>query len=209
MTQQLDHGTASDKLRPDLKLIADQLDSHCTLLDVGCADGTLLQWLFKHKNIDGRGIELEVANVQSCVEKGLFVVQGDADTDLNDYGDDSFDYVVLSRTLQAVHRPRDVLSNLLRIGNKAVVTIPNFGFWRVRLSLALSGRMPMTSHLSKMWYETDNIHFCTIRDMFDLIALDGYHLERFVPVSQSGKPLNHGPKRANLLASQALFILSK
>ena len=196
-------------LRADLRLIAGQIEPGCSLLEVGCADGTLLDWLAHHKQVEGRGIELGVGDVHACVSKGLFVVQGDADTDLVDYDDDSFDCVVLSRTLQAVHRPRDVLAHLLRIGRKAIVTIPNFGYWRVRMSLLVSGRMPMTSGLAKMWYETDNIHFCTIRDMFDLIKAEGYTIERFVPVSDGGRPLDIGPTRANLLASQALFVLSR
>ena len=195
-------------LRKDLALIASQIEPGSRLLDVGCADGSLLRYLRDEKKVEGRGIELDVANVNACVEKGLFAVQGDADTDLGDYADHSFDYVVLSRTLQAVQRPKAVLGELLRIGRRAIVTIPNFGHWKVRTSLMFRGRMPMTSHLSKMWYETENIHFCTIQDMFNLIAECDCRMETFVPVGEKGDPLHMGPRLANIAAAQALFVLS-
>lgn len=196
-------------LRPDLKLIADLIEPGSRVLDVGCGDGELLDYLVHQQNVDGRGIELSQQGVNDCVAKGLFVIQGDADNDLKEYPDASFDYVILSKTLQAVHRPQLVLSELLRIGKHAVVTIPNFGQWRVRMSLVTRGRMPVTKALDKTWYNTDNIHFCTILDLFDLIDELGLSVREFVPHTAAGKRLNYGPTRANWSADQALFLLEK
>lgn len=199
--------SAEAALRPDLKLIADLVSPNSRVLDIGCADGSLLSFLVKEKGVDGRGIEISQAGVNACVAKGLFVIQGDADNDLAEYPDQSFDYVILSRTLQAVHRPKDVLLELLRIGKKAIVTIPNFGQWRVRLSLMTSGRMPVTRTLNKTWYNTDNIHFCTISDLFDLMHQEGISVRQFVPHSKTGKRLKMGHARANFFADQGLFLI--
>ncbi len=196
-------------LRKDLQLIADQITAGSRLLDVGCADGDLLHYLREEKQVEGRGLELEVENVNACVAKGLFVVQGDADADLSDYSDQSFDYVVLSRTLQAVHRPNEVLEELLRIGRKAIVTIPNFGHWKIRRYLLLHGSMPVTADLPDTWFETQNIHLCTIKDMFHLVDTYNYKLEKFVPVTEAGNEMHKRQRMANLLAAQALFVLSK
>lgn len=197
----------SSVLRPDLQLIADLIEPGTRVLDIGCATGELLTYLVAEKEVDGRGIELSQAGVNACVAKGLSVIQGDADNDLQEYPDDSFDYVVLSRTLQAVHHPRQVLLELLRIGKKAIVTIPNFGQWHVRMNLLLRGRMPVTKALNKSWYDTENIHFCTILDLFDLIEAENINILDFVPHKKSGQRLGMRRGRANLFADQALFLL--
>ncbi|WP_417459779.1 methionine biosynthesis protein MetW [Kordiimonas sp.] len=197
------------ELRPDLKLIADLVESGSRVLDVGCDDGALLDYLVREKNVDGRGIEISQQGVNDCVAKGLFVIQGDADNDLAEYPDESFDYVILSKTLQAVHRPQLVLSELLRIGKHAVVTIPNFGQWKVRMSLAMRGRMPVTKALDKTWYNTDNIHFCTILDLFDLVEAEGFKVREFVPHRRDGTRLTMGRTRANWHADQGLFLLER
>jgi len=196
-------------LRPDLKLIAELIEPGSRVLDVGCGDGELLDYLVHKQGVDGRGIEISQTGVNDCVAKGLFVIQGDADNDLKEYPDQSFDYVVLSKTLQAVYRPQLVLRELLRIGKRAVVTIPNFGQWKVRMSLITRGRMPVTKALDKTWYNTDNIHFCTILDLFDLIEEEGIRVREFVPHKADGTPLKYGRTRANWAADQALFLLER
>lgn len=199
--------TDAPAIRPDLKLIADLVSPGTRVLDIGCADGELLAYLVREKGVDGRGIEISQEGVNQCVARGLSVIQGDADNDLAEYPDQSFDMVVLSRTLQAVHQPRAVLLELLRIGKRAIVTIPNFGQWHVRMSLLTSGRMPVTKTLRRTWYNTENIHFCTILDLDDLIKAEGISLLDFVPHQRNGRRLSMGIRRANLFADQALFLL--
>ena len=161
--------------------------------------------------VDGRGIELSQRGVNDCVAKGLSVVQGDADSDLADYPDDAFDFVILSQTLQATRQPRAVLENLLRIGRQAIVSVPNFGHWRVRVQLALRGRMPVTEHMRYSWYDTPNIHFCTIDDFIDLAGSVGAVIDRSVALDQRGGPLAEvWPKWTwNLVGEQAIFLLHR
>ena len=155
-------------IRDDLKLIAEMVEPNSRVLDVGCGDGALLDYLSHAKNVDGRGIELSMDGVRQCVAHGLSVIQGDAETDLKDYPAGAFDYVILGQTLQAMRQPRDVLQMMCRIGRRAIVSVPNFGYWRVRLALLLTGRMPVTKTLTYQWYDTPNIHLCTLRDFEDL-----------------------------------------
>ena len=201
--------TKQTSIRPDLKLIADLVEPGTRVLDIGCADGELLHYLVNEKQVDGRGIELSQSGVNQCVARGLFAIQGDADNDLAEYPDQSFDIVILSRTLQAVRQPREVLLELLRIGKQAIVTIPNFGQWHVRLNLLMRGRMPVTKALNRTWYNTDNIHFCTILDLHDLITQEDINLLEFVPHQKDGRKLNMGLARANLMADQALFLMKR
>jgi len=198
-------------LRVDLKLIADMIEPGSRVLDVGCGEGALLDWLGRTKNVDGRGIELSMAGVSAAVSHGLSVIQGDADTDLKDYPSGAFDYVILSQTLQATYEPRTVLSNMLRIGRRAIVSFPNFGHWRVRAHLLLRGTMPVTDTLAYDWYDTPNIHFCTIRDFLDLSRSLGITVEKSVALDRGGKvlPLPDCEGIANLFADQGLFVLSR
>jgi methionine biosynthesis protein MetW len=203
--------TTNGNLRVDLKLIADMIDPGSRVLDVGCGDGTLLAWLGKHRNVDGRGIELSMAGVSAAVSHGLSVIQGDADTDLKDYPSGAFDYVVLSQTLQATYEPKTVLSHMLRIGRRAIVSFPNFGHWRVRTHLLFNGRMPVTDTLAYAWYETPNIHFCTIRDFLGLCRDLGIAVDKGIALDREGKvmPIDGCGITANLLAEQGLYVLSR
>lgn len=197
--------------RLDLAAIVDMVAPGSRVLDVGCGDGVLLRLLAEQKNVDGRGVELSRRGVNECVAKGLSVIQGDADTDLCDYPDDGFDYVILSQTLQATRRPRDALANMLRIGRRAVVSFPNFGHWRVRCALAFKGRMPLTGQLSYRWYDTPNIHLCTIRDFVELVDEFGARIEKGVALDRNGAPIRvNAPWWVwNLMGEQAVFLLER
>ena len=164
--------------RVDLLVVAQMIEPGAKVLDVGCGDGELLRLLAETRGVDGRGIELSREGVNESVAKGLAVVQGDADTDLADYPDDAFDYVILSQTLQATRHPRRVLEHMLRIGRHAVVSFPNFGHWGIRLQLLFGGHMPQTDNLPYSWYDTPNIHFCTIKDFRQLCEQSGAKMER-------------------------------
>ena len=198
-------------IRLDLQLIADMVEPGSRVLDVGCGDGSLLDYLLHEKSVDGRGIELSMDGVNACVSQGLSVIQGDADTDLFDYPDHAFDYVILSQTLQATMAPREVLENLLRIGKRAIVSFPNFGYWRVRASLTLQGCMPRTKSLPHEWYNTPNIHFCTIRDFVRLCGNLGISIEKNLALNHSGSELIIGPGFlfANLMGEHAVFLLKR
>ncbi|HEY7239508.1 MAG TPA: methionine biosynthesis protein MetW [Burkholderiales bacterium] len=196
--------------RVDLIVVAQMIDHGAKVLDVGCGDGELLK-LMETRGVDGRGIELSREGVNECVAKGLAVIQGDADTDLVDYPDDAFDYVILSQTLQATRHPRQVLEHMLRIGRHAVVSFPNFGHWRIRGELMFAGRMPRTDNLPETWYDTPNIHFCTIKDFHALIRVIGARIERAVALNAWGTPLRlNAPWWFwNLFGEQAVFLLSR
>ena len=155
------------KMKKEFKVITDLLPNNTRVLDVGCGDGSLMNLLVQEKNIEVRGLELEKQNVQECIYKGLPVIQGNAETELYQFPNQSFDYVVLSQTLQAFYNPDKVLKELLRIGKSVIVSIPNFGYWRVRTSLLLFGKMPMTKTLPNTWYDTPNLHMCSIKDLFN------------------------------------------
>ncbi len=196
-------------MRVDLRLIAEMIAPGSRVLDIGCGDGTLISYLFHTKGCDARGIEIDMAEVTRAIAHGLPVMHGDADVDLAYYPDGAFDYVVLSRTLQAVGRPREVLRQMLRIGARAVISFPNFGHWQVRWQLLAHGKMPMTAIWDRPWYETPNIHPCTIRDFFELCETDGYIVEQWLAADEIGRraPWRRSRWLANIFGQQGLFLL--
>ena len=207
------HGlrTANDTSRVDLLLIADMVTPGARVLDIGCGDGTLMRLLAAKRGADARGIELSQAGVNNCVAQGLAVIQGDADADLVYYPDLAFDYAILSQTIQATYSPRDVLEQLLRIGKRAIVSFPNFGHWGIRLQIMFGGHMPRTDNLPYSWYDTPNIHFCTIKDFRHLCELTGAKMEKAVALNAWGSRLRlNAPWWFwNLFGEQAVFLLSR
>jgi methionine biosynthesis protein MetW len=196
--------------RVDLLLIAEMVKPGSRVLDIGCGDGMLLRILAEKHGVDGRGIELSQVGVNSCVAQGLAVIQGDADADLAYYPDLAFDYAILSQTIQATYSPRQVLEQLLRIGKRAVVSFPNFGHWRVRTQLMFGGHMPRTDNLPERWYDTPNIHLCTIKDFIALCDDVGAKVERAIALNAYGTKLVAVPLFAqNLFGEQAVFLLSR
>lgn len=197
-------------LRPSLRAIANLVPKGSKVLDIGCGNGELLMWLTHEKKVDGRGLEISQAGVNACIAGGLSVVQGDADTDLQYYPDKAYDYVILSQTLQTMHSPKEVLSNLVRIGHHAIISVPNFGYWKNRLYLGLFGRMPVTKTLTYQWYDTPNIHFCTLSDFVELCELMHIAIEKRVYVDHRGIPSYFQGKGAfaNLFGEEGIFMLN-
>ncbi len=201
--------THPNQLRPDLAVIASLIEPNSRVLDIGCGDGALLKWLRDEKQVDGRGIEIDAGLVNRAITQGIPVIQGDVDADLPHYPEASYDYVILSQTLQAMRDPKAALTDLVRIGKKAVVSVPNFGHWKNRLYLALKGRMPVTKTLSYQWYDTPNIHFCTIADFVEFCAELNITIEDRVMVDAAGHKAKFSGSAitANLFGEQGVFLL--
>lgn len=203
--------TSHQQHRVDHLLIAEMVAPGSRVLDVGCGDGALLQLLTDTKAVDGRGMELDRERVNACVSRGLSVIQGNADEDLDDYPDQAFDYAVLSLTIQATQRPKDVLVNLLRIGRRAIVSFPNFGHWKIRTNLLLYGRMPETPNLPEPWYSSPDSHLCTIRDFVELCDLLDTVVEEAVAFNSAGRrlPIKKSLSLQNLFGEKAVFKLRR
>ena len=172
------------KMKKEFKVIADLLPTNVRVLDVGCGDGSLMSHLIEKKNIEARGLELKKENVTKCIYKGLPVIEGNAETELNQFPNQSFDYVILSQTLQAFYNPERVLKDLLRIGKSVIISIPNFGYWKVRTSLLFFGKMPVTKTLPNSWYNTPNLHMCTIKDLFHFCAEKNIEIKKAIGINE-------------------------
>ena len=198
-------------MKNEFKIIADLIEKNTRVLDVGCADGTLMEFLKNNKNVDIRGLEISKDKVQKCIEKGLTIIEGNAEKDLKQFPDKSFDYVVLSQTLQAFLDPELVISELLRVGKKAIVTIPNFGYWKIRLHLLTKGTMPITKTLPDEWYNTPNLHMCTIKDFVSFAKSRNFKIFKSLALNEENFSIinnrNLGVK--NLFANLGIFLIEK
>ena len=200
-----------NEIRVDHLLISEMVKANSRVIDIGCGDGALLRLLADTKGADGRGIEISPEGVSECMAQGLSVIQGDADRDLVDYPDNSFDYAILSETIQAVQSPKHVLEQLLRIADRAIVSFPNFGHWYVRTQLLINGKMPVTGNMPHEWFETPNIHLCTIRDFESLSVRVDAKVEEVVALNSKGRRLGIKLPIAvqNLIGKQAVFVLAR
>jgi len=198
-------------MKLEFKIIADLLEENTRILDVGCDDGTLMEFLKKNKNVDIRGIEISKKKVQVCISKGLTVLEGNAEFDLKQFPENSFDYVILGQTLQAFVNPEIVIKELLRVGKKAIVTIPNFGHWRVRLNLLTKGTMPVTKTLPNDWYNTPNIHMCTIKDFVKFSKTINFKIYKSLALMNKNVSNinNSNLSFKNLFAELGIFLIEK
>ena len=198
-------------MKKEFQIISELIEENKRVLDVGCGDGILMNHLKNNKNIDTRGLEISKNNVQLCISKSLSVIEGNAERDLQQFPDLSFDYAILSQTLQAFYNPEKVIDDLLRVANKAIVTIPNFGYWKVRLHLLLKGTMPITKNLPDEWYNTPNLHMCTIKDFYNFCSKKNIELYKSIALngektSQINK-INLNIK--NLYSELGIFLIQK
>jgi len=196
--------------KKDFKIIADLIPANSSVIDVGCNDGSLLEFLKEEKDINGRGMEIDQQKVQLCLSKGISVIEGDADLDLYDYPDNLFDYSILTYTLQATKSPKNVLSELVRISSKAIISFPNFGHWKIATSLLIKRKMPISEKLSYSWHETPNLHFCTINDFIDLCEEAGIRIEKQANLKTSRLNKFYGKNLLNSYFNEVgLFLVSK
>ena len=198
-------------MKNEFRVIADLIEKNTNVLDVGCADGILMEFLKANKNIDIRGLEISKNKVQNCIEKGLTVIEGNAEFDLKQFPDKSFDYVILSQTLQAFLNPELVINELLRVGKKAIVTIPNFGYWKVRLHLLLKGTMPVTETLPDQWYDTPNLHMCTIKDFVYFVKSRNIKIFKSLALNETNTSIinNNNLGIKNLFSDLGIFLIEK
>ena len=196
-------------MKKEYKIISKLIEKNSKALDVGCGDGELIKYLLENKTKDIRGLEISKKSVQNCLSKGLPVIEGNAENDLIQFPNHSFDYVILSQTLQAFLNPERVISNLLRVGKKAIVTIPNFGYWKVRLELLIKGTMPITKNLPYEWHNTPNLHMCTIKDFF--IFCEKRNIKIFNSLALNKEQISEinfrNLKYKNLISELGIFLI--
>ncbi len=195
-------------LRNDLFVISKLISNNEKILDVGCGNGNLLSYLLKIKKSECRGIEISQSGVNQCVKKGLSVIQGDANYDLDDYPSDAFSTVILSQTIQAMIFPNAVIKNLIRIGQRAIISFPNFGYWKIRRDFLFTGLMPRNKILPYSWYDTPNIHLCSCKDFSHYCSSNGIKIEKFICLNEKGNEIKNN-LLSNLFAYQVLFCVSK
>ena len=197
-------------MKKEFKVIASLLPNNIRVLDVGCGDGSLMDLLIKEKNIKARGLEINEENVKKCISKGLSVIEGNAETELHQFPDQSFDFAVLSQTLQAFYSPENVLKDLLRIGKSVIVSIPNFGYWKVRTNLLVFGSMPVTKTLPDTWYNTPNLHLCTIKDLFKFCLEKNINMDKVVGINKNktSEIRKSNLELKNLFSELGIFLLS-
>ena len=197
-------------MKKEFKVIASLLPNNIKVLDVGCGDGSLMDLLIKEKNIKACGLEINKENVKKCISKGLSVIEGNAETELHQFPDQSFDFVVLSQTLQAFYSPENVLKDLLKIGKSVIVSIPNFGYWKVRTSLLVFGSMPITKNLPDTWYNTPNLHLCTIKDLFKFCLEKNINMDKIVGINKNktSEIRKSNLELKNLFSELGIFLLS-
>ena len=198
-------------MKKEFKIISELIENNTRALDVGCGDGTLMKYLKDEKYVDTRGLEISKKNVQDCTRKGLSVIEGNAEKDLHQFPNLSFDYVILSQTLQAFYNPEKVINDLLRVANKAIVTIPNFGHWKVRIHLLLKGTMPITETLPNEWYSTPNLHMCTIKDFFNFCSKKKIELYKSIALNdeKTSKINSRNINIKNLSSELGIFLIKK
>ena len=198
-------------MKQEFKIISDLINENSHVLDVGCGDGILMEYLVKEKKVNIRGIEISKTKVQNCIAKGLTIIEGNAEEDLKQFPDKSFDYVVLSQTLQAFLNPEKVINELLRIGKQAIVTIPNFGYWKIRLHLLLKGTMPVTRTLPDEWYNTPNIHLCTIKDFVYFSKTKNFKLSKSIALrsNQLSYIKDGNLNLKNLSSNLGIFLIER
>ena len=198
-------------MKKEFQIISEIIKRNTRVLDVGCGDGTLMKFLKENKNVDARGFEISKTKAQNCIGKGLSVIEGDAEKDLQQFPNSSFDYAVLSQTLQAFYNPEKVINDLLRVSKKAIVTIPNFGFWKIRLHLLLKGTMPITKNLPDEWYNTPNLHMCSIKDFFDFCSKKNIKLDQSIALNnEKTSSINTGNLNLKNLSSElGIFLIER
>ena len=190
------------------KIIESWITDNSKVIDFGCGDGSLLQFLIDNKNVNGYGVEIDHEKIQQCVEKGLSVIEQDIDEGIQDFVSSNFDFAIMASSIQCLKNPHIALGRMLDLSKQCVVTLPNLGYWRCRLNL-LSGKMPVTPNLPSSWYETDNLHLCTIKDFEKLCADEGFVVNKKIFLNSQGKKGPLASLFPNIFSSEGVYLLER